>query len=90
VKHIETATIVTPLSGLNIRENPPLPVVITSGTAVTVVAHKFEWLGNEGLYSDVVVDELPGYRFRVRAHHLNQALGRIGLAGVLKSTSALA
>jgi hypothetical protein len=69
---------------LNISEKPPRPVVLESGTRFVVEIGKFEWLGHEGLYSEISLPDLPGCRFRVRYHQLYQAIGKVGAAGVFR------
>ena len=85
---IPNGIIKAPLPAVNLQKSTPAALVIQAGTAVTVVAANFEWLGNEGLYSDIVVDERPECRFRVRSHQLNQALGRRGIDVCLKRKPA--
>ena len=64
----------TAVPGVNILLDPPSPVVIEAGTPFVIETPKAEWLGHEGMYSDITVPGMAG-RFRVRWHHLRQAVG---------------
>ena len=64
----------TAVPGVNITLDPPSPVIIEAGTPFVIETPKAEWLGHEGMYSDIAVPGVAG-RFRVRWHHLRQAVG---------------
>lgn len=73
---------------LNISERPPAPLVIESGTRYVVEIPKFEWLGREGLYSEISLPDVPGCRFRVRYHQLYQASGKNSHTAAFKPATA--
>jgi hypothetical protein len=87
---VQNGVLVDRVAALNISENPPTPLIIESGTRFVVEIGKFEWLGHEGLYSEISLPDLPGCRFRVRYHQLHQAMGKTGAAVVFKPSSAVA
>ena len=84
---IQNGVLVERVPALNISETPPTPVVIESGTRFVVEIGKFEWLGHEGLYSEISLPDIPGCRFRVRYHQLYLAIGKTGPAVVFKPSA---
>ena len=85
---VKNCSLEAPLPAWNIRESPAIPLMIFAGTSISVIAEKIEWLGNEGLYSDVTVAEVPGGLFRVRCHQLNLASGQTGVAALFRGSVA--
>ena len=58
------------LPAIDISYRPPKAVVLDAGTTFVVEIGKFEWLGREGLYSEISLPKAPGARFRVRYQDL--------------------
>jgi hypothetical protein len=85
---LQNGTLQNSVRAINVSEKRPTPVVIESGTRFEVLIGQFEWLGHDGLYSEITLAECPGLRFRVRYHQLYRAAGRTGTAGILRDIQA--
>jgi hypothetical protein len=58
---------------VEIGEQGNVNVILEPGTKVHVEVSKFEWLGHEGLYSEISVPSLGDRRYHVKYHLLYHA-----------------
>ena len=75
MQKLRNGTLAERVPALNMSIQPPAPLTILSGSKFAVEREKLEWLGREGLYSDITLPDVPGCRFRVRHHQLALAVG---------------
>lgn len=64
------------VSAIDITRDPAVETVIETGNRFVVEIGQFEWLGHEGIYSEISLPDVPGCRYRVRYDELLESSAR--------------
>lgn len=74
-KSLPSGVLLERLPALEIDGARATPVMLEPGTRFRVNLGKFEWLGREGLYTEISLAGNSNRRFRVRYHQFRTACG---------------
>lgn len=63
---IQNGILARRVSAIDITRDPAVETIIETGNRFVVEIGQFEWLGHEGIYSEISLPDVPGCRYRVR------------------------